>query len=89
MGGHKYGGEKGTFWLTSLKNKLKNIQAENTVTPVSYTHLDVYKRQILNKVGETHPFLPNFLIYKSFIPMADNLSVYFLMAISQDWRSSC
>ena len=33
-----------------IGKKLKELRLQNDLTPVSYTHLDVYKRQIYNGV---------------------------------------
>ena len=35
--------------IPTKKNKVVNIAA--TTQPVSYTHLDVYKRQVFEKIG--------------------------------------
>ena len=35
-------------YLNNAKNKYNNEKRTPNVTPVSYTHLDVYKRQILS-----------------------------------------
>ena len=34
-----------------IYNATETIEMEDTPTPVSYTHLDVYKRQVLNTFG--------------------------------------
>ena len=37
------------YWFFHKRQNLFSYSLSNELTPVSYTHLDVYKRQILNK----------------------------------------
>ena len=39
------------------KHKLIYIAMWQAVTPVSYTHLDVYKRQVLERITDNHTVL--------------------------------
>ena len=36
----------------SIQERLKDLRVERGLTPVSYTHLDVYKRQARQRVSD-------------------------------------
>ena len=46
---HLGGGSAPTAWLILLDGHEDRVVAEAPLTPVSYTHLDVYKRQVLSR----------------------------------------
>ena len=48
-----------------IKQELESVYAKNGLTPVSYTHLDVYKRQVhdVDKDGTTYTQPMNWDVY--------------------------
>ena len=50
--------------LQDISNRASQVAVNTTMSrPVSYTHLDVYKRQVYSEVTKKHPELSNYCSY--------------------------